>query len=101
MKVALRVPPPLRATVRPLPVISPAEKLIVDGDGLTTGSGPRYTAQEFVELTTVTLPVTAVAFDGTPGRPLTWKVWGTLAWSLPLSPLPVRLSTIRTGVIGW
>src|ERR1035437_4201234 len=101
MNVADRVPVPLRDTVRLLPLTSPVLKLIVEVVGLASGSGPRYTAQEKLGLTTVTLPVTAVALAGTPGRPATWNVAGTLATSLPPRPLPARVSSIRAGVMAW
>src|SRR5450759_5250527 len=101
MKVALMVPVVLRATVSPLALISPALKLIVEVVGLAIGSGPRYTAQEYVELTTVTLPVTAVAPAGMglPARVwlVTANVAGVLATSLPERPLPDRLSSRRVG----
>ncbi len=59
--MALRVPPEPRATVRPLATISPLLKLSVEDPGLAVGFGPTKTAQESVSLTTVTLPLTAVA----------------------------------------
>src|ERR1035437_4829789 len=98
MNVADSEPVPLRDTVRLLPLTSPVLKLMVEVEGLASGSGPRYTAQEKLGLTTVTLPVTAVALPGTPGRPATWTVAGVLAWTLPLQPLPSRVSSRRDGV---
>src|ERR1035437_6276718 len=100
MYVALRVPPAPRATVRPLPLMSPALKLIVDVDGVAAGTGPRKTDQEKVSLRTVTLPVTAMAVARTLPRPVTWKVAGVLATSLALRPLPTRVSSRREGAIG-
>src|SRR5664279_2466516 len=101
MKVADSEPVALRATVRLLALISPVLKLIVEVVGAASGSGPMYTAQEKLELTTVTLPVTAVALLGIPPRPVIWNVAGVLAVILPLQPLPLRVSSRRTGVIGW
>src|ERR1035437_1139784 len=100
MKVALSVPPAPRETVRLLPLTSPALKLIVEVDGLAVATGPRYTAQEKVGLTTVTLPVTALALLGMPPRPATWNVAGVLARSLLPRPLPARVSRTRDGVMG-
>src|ERR1035437_7604776 len=97
--MALRLPPP-RDTVRPLPLMSPRLKLIVDVAGAAVGIGPRKTAQPFVPLTTVTLPVTAVALPGMPPRPLTLNVSGVLAGSLLPRPLADRVSSRRAGVTG-
>ena len=54
-----------------------------------------------VELTTVALPVMAVAPEGMPLWPAIVKVRGTPADSLPLRPMPLRVSSTRTGVTGW
>ena len=54
-----------------------------------------------MELTTVTLPVTALAPLGTPPWPHTVKVRGVLALSLPDSPIPLRVSSTRAGVRAW
>src|SRR5271157_5037857 len=98
MYVALRLPPALRATVRPLALTSPALKLSVELVGLDSGSGPTKTAQPPVESATVTLPVTAVAFDGTPPRPATPNVAGVLADRGAVRPLPARVSRRRAGL---
>jgi len=101
MKVAESVPVALRATVRLLALISPGLKLIVEVVGFAIGSGPRYTAQEKLEFTTVTLPVTALALPGTPPRPATAKVAGVLARIFPERPLLTRVSRSRAGAVGW
>ena len=90
--VAASLPSVLRGTVRLFARIWPLAKLIVDVGGATILSGPRYTAQELVELTTVRLPVTAVALVGTPPRPQTRKLRGT--------PFLIRVSRSRAGVRG-
>jgi len=91
------MPPSPSATVRPLALMSPALKLIVEVDGVAVGSGPTKTAHELVSLTTVTLPVTAVAPTGAYALPMIWKETGVLAGNLPEKPLATRVSSRRDG----
>ena len=49
---------------------------------------------------TVRLPVTAVAFAGTPPRPVTWNDQGNPFLNVPLRPLPVLVSSSRAGPSG-
>jgi len=62
-------------------------EVVVEVVGAGVGLGPRKTAQDAVGLTTVTLPVTAVAPEATPPRPATMNVAGVFAESAPLMPL--------------
>src|ERR1035437_5894177 len=84
------LPPPLRAMVDPKAVMSALLKLIVAVAGCEIGAGPRYTDDAALELTMVTLAVTAVAPAGMPPRVATRKVRGVAATSLPDRPLAWR-----------
>jgi hypothetical protein len=72
--------------------------LSVDVVGVFVAIGPRETKPALVWLTTVRLPVTAMAPAGTPPRPAMAQVRDTLAVNLPARPLATRVSSRRTGV---
>src|ERR1035437_3169346 len=95
------LPPPLRAIVDPKAVMSFWLKLIVAVAGCEIGAGPRYTDDAALELTIVTLAVTAVAPLGMPPRVATRNVRGVAATSLPDRPFANRVSSRRTGASGW
>ena len=63
--------------------------------------GPMKAQPPLEGLTRVRLPVTASAPPGTPEvPPVTWNGRATFVANLPLRPMPVRLSRMRTGSSG-
>ena len=95
----LKLPSAASPRVMPFARLSPAVKLIVE-EVLVT-DGPRRSHPSPVASVTVTLPVTAIAFDGTCGT--TPAMTNERALSLlnaPVRPIPWRVSSTRTGGSG-
>src|ERR1035437_8276974 len=88
--------------------MSPLLNAIVKVDGWATPTGPMYTYDLALGVTMVTFAVIAVALLATvlPSSPrvLIGIPTGEAGLSVagpPMRPLPVRVSNIRKGLIGW